>query len=190
MAADGGVFTFNAGFFGSQANTRLDAPAVGMAATPDGKGYWLVAADGGVFTHGDAGFFGSQASTRLDAPVVGMAATPDGKGYWLVAADGGVFAHGDAGFFGSQAATHLNAPMVGHGGHPRWEGLLAGGRGRRGVHPRRRRLLRLPGQHRLDAPVVGMAATPDGRATGWWPRTAGYSPTETPASLAPWRESP
>jgi hypothetical protein len=26
---------------------------------PDGKGYWLVASDGGVFTFGDAGFFGS-----------------------------------------------------------------------------------------------------------------------------------
>ena len=25
-----------------------------MAATPDGKGYWLVASDGGIFTFGDA----------------------------------------------------------------------------------------------------------------------------------------
>jgi hypothetical protein len=30
-----------------------------MASTPDGGGYWLVAADGGVFSFGDAGFFGS-----------------------------------------------------------------------------------------------------------------------------------
>ena len=45
---------------------------VGIAATPDGKGYWLVAADGGVFTHGD-GFFGSMAGKRLNAPVVGTA---------------------------------------------------------------------------------------------------------------------
>ena len=65
MAADGGVFAFNAAFFGSQATTHLNAPVVGMAATPDGQGYWLVAADGGVFAHGDAGFFGSQAA---DAP--------------------------------------------------------------------------------------------------------------------------
>jgi hypothetical protein len=32
---------------------------VGMAAMPSGGGYWLVAADGGVFTYGDAPFFGA-----------------------------------------------------------------------------------------------------------------------------------
>jgi hypothetical protein len=32
-----------------------------MAATPDGGGYWLVAADGGIFAFGDAGFHGSTA---------------------------------------------------------------------------------------------------------------------------------
>ena len=30
-----------------------------MAATPDGKGYWLVASDGGIFNYGDAVFYGS-----------------------------------------------------------------------------------------------------------------------------------
>ena len=30
-----------------------------MAATPDGGGYWLVGADGGIFSYGDAAFFGS-----------------------------------------------------------------------------------------------------------------------------------
>ena len=56
-----------------------------MAPTPDGKGYWLVAIDGGVFAFGDAGFYGSMGGTPLNQPIVGMAATPDGKGYWLVA---------------------------------------------------------------------------------------------------------
>ena len=37
----------------------LNKPMVGIASTPDGKGYWLVAADGGVFSFGDAGFYGS-----------------------------------------------------------------------------------------------------------------------------------
>jgi len=32
---------------------------VGIAATPDGKGYWLGGIDGGVFTFGDAKFYGS-----------------------------------------------------------------------------------------------------------------------------------
>ena len=54
---------------GSPAN----APVVGMASAPDGKGYWLVASDGGVFTDGDATFYGSHGAYPLSAPVVGMA---------------------------------------------------------------------------------------------------------------------
>ena len=49
---------------------------------PDGKGYWLVAADGGVFAFGDATFEGSMGGRRLNDPVVGMAGAPDGHGYW------------------------------------------------------------------------------------------------------------
>ncbi len=81
-------------------------------------GYRLVAADGGVFSYGDAGFYGSKGGTPLNRPVVGMAATPDGKGYWLVAADGGVFAYGDAGFFGSHAGSPLRQPVVGMAATP------------------------------------------------------------------------
>ena len=114
-----------------------------MAATPDGGGYWLVAADGGIFSYGDAGFFGSAGSLHLNAPIVGMAATRDGGGYWLVAADGGIFSYGDAGFFGSAGALRLNAPGGGHGGHPGRGRLLAGGPRRRHLHLRRRGLRRL-----------------------------------------------
>jgi hypothetical protein len=81
---------------------HLNKPIVGMATTPDGKGYWLVAADGGVFTYGDAPFYGSMGAMHLNKPIVGMATTPDGKGYWLVAADGGVFTFGDARFYGAE----------------------------------------------------------------------------------------
>jgi hypothetical protein len=76
-------------------------------------GYWLVAADGGIFSFGDAQFFGSTGAMTLNKPIVGMAATPDGKGYWLVAADGGIFSFGDAQFFGSTGAMTLNKPIVG-----------------------------------------------------------------------------
>jgi hypothetical protein len=76
-----------------------------MAPTHDGKGYWLVASDGGVFTFGDAPFYGSTGNVHLDAPVVGIVPTSDGKGYWLVAADGGIFNFGDAAFRGSNGGT-------------------------------------------------------------------------------------
>ena len=84
-----------------------------MARTADGGGYWLIAADGGIFSFGDAHFWGSTGSLRLNQPVVGMAATPDGGGYWLVAADGGIFTYGDAGFFGSTGGTPLDHDVVG-----------------------------------------------------------------------------
>jgi hypothetical protein len=74
-----------------------------MAATPSGNGYWLVAADGGIFAYGDAGFYGSAGSIRLNEPVVGMAPFGNDAGYWLVAADGGVFTYGAAPFLGSPA---------------------------------------------------------------------------------------
>jgi len=74
----------------------LHAPIVGMATTPSGGGYWMTAADNGVFTYGDATFHGSMGGTHLNQPIVGMASTPDDKGYWLVAKDGGIFAFGDA----------------------------------------------------------------------------------------------
>ena len=42
----------------------VDHPIVGMAATPDGGGYWEVASDGGVFAFGDAGYYGSEGGQR------------------------------------------------------------------------------------------------------------------------------
>ena len=146
--------------------SNLTAPVVGAAATPNGLGYWVVAADGGVFAFGDAAFEGSAGGTQLNAPVVGMAATPDGGGYWLVASDGGVFAFGDAAFDGSAGGTQLNAPVVGMAATPDgggyWlvasdGGVFAYGdavfAGSMGGRP-------------LNQPITGMAASPTGN--GYW----------------------
>jgi hypothetical protein len=51
----------------------LAAPVVGIASTPDGRGYWEVASDGGVFAFGDAQFYGSMGARPLAKPVVGIA---------------------------------------------------------------------------------------------------------------------
>ncbi|HWE56633.1 MAG TPA: hypothetical protein VG435_14065 [Acidimicrobiales bacterium] len=108
---------------GSTGGVRLAQPIVGMAATPDGKGYWMVAKDGGIFAFGDARFFGSTGGVRLAQPIVGMAATPDGKGYWMVASDGGIFSYGKATFTGSGPST--TSPVIGievaNGGTGYWE---------------------------------------------------------------------
>ena len=39
-----------------------------MAATPDGRGYWFAATDGGIFAFDDAGFYGSTGAIRLNQP--------------------------------------------------------------------------------------------------------------------------
>ena len=96
-----GVDSLGAG--GVVATFTTSQPIVGMAATPSGAGYWLVASDGGIFNFGDAKFHGSTGAIRLNQPIVGMAATPSGAGYWLVASDGGIFNFGDAKFHGSTA---------------------------------------------------------------------------------------
>lgn len=45
---------------------NVNAPIVGIAATPTGEGYWLVSADGGVFTFGDAKFYGNVEYVKPD----------------------------------------------------------------------------------------------------------------------------
>ena len=178
--ASDGIFSYGAGQFrGSTGSLDLNAPIVGMAATPDARGYWLVASDGGIFAFGDAVFYGSTGSIHLNAPIVAMAATPDGRGYWLVALDGGIFAFGDAGFYGSTGSLHLDKPIVGMAstldGQGYWlvasdGGVLAFGDagfyGSAGGLP-------------LNKPIVAMTANPRKPATGWWRPTEGFSHSAT-----------
>ena len=144
----------------------LNQPVVAVAADPTGQGYWIDAADGGVFSFGGAAFWGSLGGMHLNAPVVGMAPTAGGGGYWLVAADGGVFSFGDAVFHGSLGGVHLNAPVVGiaatadGGGY--WLAAYDGGVFSFGDAP----FEGSAGDLSLAAPVLAIAATPSGH--GYW----------------------
>ncbi|MFZ4514949.1 MAG: CAP domain-containing protein [Acidimicrobiia bacterium] len=144
----------------------LRAATVGIASTPTGRGYWLAAADGGVFTYGDAPFLGSAGNLSLNQPVVGMAATPSGTGYWLVAADGGIFTYGTAPFRGSTGGVPLSAPIVGMASSQTGDGywlVSSDGTvysfGDAQYHGSARAL-------GLNQPIVGMASTPTGN--GYW----------------------
>jgi hypothetical protein len=134
--------------------------------SPTGLGYFLTAADGGIFNYGDAGFFGSSGNLKLNKPIVGMAATPDAKGYWLVASDGGIFNYGDAGFFGSSGNLKLNKPIVGMAATPDAKGywLVASDGGIFNYGDAG--FFGSSGNLKLNKPIVGMAATPDGK--GYW----------------------
>jgi ABC-type branched-subunit amino acid transport system substrate-binding protein len=166
VAADGGIFSFNAPFDGSTGAMHLNQPIVGMAATPDGGGYWLVASDGGVFTEGDAIFHGSTGNIHLNEPILGMAATPDGGGYWLVASDGGIFTEGDAQFYGSMGGQAINKPIVAMAATPDGRGywLVASDGGIFNFGDAH--FYGSMGGRSLNKPIVGMAATPNGG--GYW----------------------
>ncbi|HUY86845.1 MAG TPA: protease pro-enzyme activation domain-containing protein [Acidimicrobiales bacterium] len=86
VATDGGIFAFgDATFLGSSgqidptksaggSNSFVPAkPINGMVSTADGGGYWMVAADGGVFAFGDAGFVGSLGNNPPATPIVAFA---------------------------------------------------------------------------------------------------------------------
>jgi hypothetical protein len=150
---------------GATSPMSVTGAGAGIGATP---GYWLVAADGGVFPFGPgAGGYGSTGDKKLNKPIVGMASTNDGGGYWLVASDGGVFSFGDALFYGSTGSTTLNKPVVGMATVPGGQGYwLVASDG--GVFPFGPDAVGYgsTGDKKLNKPIVGMAASPTGR--GYW----------------------
>ena len=130
VASDGGVFAFGTGFYGSIPGLglnpagsglphSLNAPIVGMVHSVTGRGYFLVASDGGVFAFGDAQFSGS-------CPGIGgcagsaVAVAPDatGAGYWVVTNTGDVYAFGDANYYGGpgpQSTPITSAAAIANG---------------------------------------------------------------------------
>ena len=146
--------------------TYVPAGATGVAGVVVSRGYWLAAADGGVFAFGGARFHGSTGGIRLNRPVVGMAPSATGDGYWLVAADGGVFAFGDARFAGSTGGIRLNQPVVGMAPTPSGRGYWLVARDGGVFAFGDARFAGSTGGVRLNQPVVGMAPSPAGG--GYW----------------------
>jgi large repetitive protein len=78
-----------------------------MAATPSGKGYWMVAGDGGIFSFGDASFYGSAVDGGAEKRIVDIAPSATGKGYYITASNGAVYAYGDAKSYGGAEGQKL-----------------------------------------------------------------------------------
>jgi hypothetical protein len=155
----GNVFRFgNLAMCGSLPAADAAIAVVGIAATPDGGGYWVVDRVGRVYPFGDARSYGPAHDLADD--IVGMAATPDGGGYWLVGARGEVYAYGDAKWYGPSHT--LAGPIVGLAATTDGEGYwLAGADG--AVYGFGNATV---GSHLSLSSVVGIAA--DAQTGGYW----------------------
>ena len=134
----------------------------GIAAAPDGLGYFEVTSTGTVRTFGDARYHGSAVLTTTEH-VVGITARSDGRGYWLLLNTGAVRAFGAAHNYGGVKAITdaigIAATADGKGYYiARANGVVkAFGDARfRGDEA---------GKH-LTSPIVGVS--PDPVAAGYW----------------------
>jgi hypothetical protein len=164
VASDGGIFSFgDAPFYGSLGGQALASPVVGIAPTPDRGGYWEVEADGNVFPFGDA-------EPSLQAVEGAVAMTAFSKDSYIQAgSDGTVVFQG--GTFATETSGRdfaHNQPIVGMAADPPTQRLgywLVGSDG--GVFAfGSANFDGSMGGRSLNAPIVGMASTPDGG--GYW----------------------
>src|SRR5207253_9281442 len=96
-------------FFGSTGNIKLAQPIIGIVPTNSNNGYWFVAADGGIFSFGDAKSF----TPKLGgSPVTGVAVSPDGDGLWVTRANGEVNGYGSVPSLGTLPSAPA-LPVVG-----------------------------------------------------------------------------
>jgi N-acetylmuramoyl-L-alanine amidase len=143
-----------------------DVPVIDIAATPSGKGYWLLGADGSVHAYGRAGYHGSLAAETTAQPVVAMTSSPSGGGYWLVGRLGRIYAFGDARYAGGAAHDHLTQPIVSIAAAPQGNGYWMVGRSGRVINFGTARWYGSANHTAIGSPIVAMAANPSGR--GYW----------------------
>ncbi len=138
--------------------------AAGLAADPDGGGYWLASTGGGVVACGTSTFYGSLPVEQKtpSAPIVAITAATGGNGYYLLARDGAVYGFGP-GATVSGSGPPAAAPYVGmavDGGY--WLVSADGGVFSFGVPYRGS----LPGLGIRVHDIVGIAA--DTTTEGYW----------------------
>ncbi len=103
---------------------RGEAPTVGLAARPQGDGYWLVDGYGRVAAFGAARAY---STGPIADHIVAIAPSATGRGYWLASADGTVRAFGDA---RALRGARPDAPVVAMTATPRGDGYwLVSGEG-------------------------------------------------------------
>jgi hypothetical protein len=186
--SDGGVYSFNAPFFGSgrsasgpdactfepQAPSSLNGAfgCTAIASTSTGSGYFLLNQFRGTTPFGSATLTPNTctlptdlASTSEGRNVLSIAATKSGNGVLGVDRLGGLETCGDAISYGSNPVS--NKPIVGIVATPDGKGywLVASDGGVFSYGDAE--FYGSTGATQLNEPIVGMASTPDGE--GYWP---------------------
>ena len=177
VGADGGVFVFDppgrsGGYYGSLPGIGVvpNKPIVGIVPTSDDKGYFLVAADGGVFSFGNAPFLGSLPRSHVvpNRPIAGIVAADTDRGYFLVGRDGGVFTFGTVPYLGSLPGDGISVDdIVGIAATPTGNGYwLIASTGRVYAFGAAKQLGTATG---TGSPIAAIAGTPTGG--GYWVTT-------------------
>jgi hypothetical protein len=97
----------------------MGSPVTSAVRTPNGKGYWILTANGTVYNSGDAASDGDAAGAIGGLnPATAIFTTSDGGGYWIASANGTVDQYGDAPNDGGVAGTYLKRL------HHRGDGIL------------------------------------------------------------------
>ena len=100
-------------FYGSTGAIHLNQPIVGMAATPGGKGYWLVASDGGIFSFGDASSTAPPAPSTSTSPSWAWRPRPAARATGWSPPTAGSSPSAMPRSSAPPARIHLNRPIVG-----------------------------------------------------------------------------
>lgn len=151
--------------------------AVDIAATPDGRGYWVLESGGYVgyhhcdyddFRHPQWDYIHNEfvGSMRPDEEPVSISATPDGGGYWVFTDKGRAIPLGTAQWFGDMGTVALNGPILDSVATPSGRGywMVASDGGIFAFGDAQ--FYGSMGGQRLNAPVMSMAPDPDG--AGYW----------------------
>ncbi len=111
-AWDGGVYAYNAPFYGTAHTYAPRFPVIGLQPSASGSGYWQLSSDGGIFSFGDAAFHGS-AVTDMQIPLaISIDRSATSLGYWITDLLGHVYSKGDAVGYGQASTLTLRAPVI------------------------------------------------------------------------------
>jgi hypothetical protein len=158
----------SARYFGGIPPSDLGSGVTGIAASPNGRGYWLTTANGKVFRYGDARRYGSLASPGVH--IAAIVASGVHEGYWLATSSGAVFGFGGAASHGSAGSLPPGTPVVAMAAAPGWRGYWLAASDGRVLHFGDASFYGSASGDLVKDRLVAMAATPDGR--GYWLATS------------------